>query len=37
VAGNKGSAKPVVATGKITRAKGETFTLVAEADRGFIS
>jgi hypothetical protein len=36
VAGNPGSAKPVVATGTITRAKGLSFTLTAEADRAYL-
>lgn len=36
VAGNAGSAKPVVATGTITRAKGITITLTAEQDRGYL-
>ena len=36
VAGNKGSAKPVVATGTITRAKGLVFGLVAETDRAYV-
>jgi len=35
VAGNKGVAKPVVATGTITRAKGITISLVAEQDRAY--
>lgn len=37
VAGNKGSAKPVVAQGTITRAKGISFGLVAETDRAYVS
>lgn len=37
VAGNKGSAKPVVASGTITRAKGISFGLVAETDRAYVS
>jgi hypothetical protein len=37
VAGNPGSAKPVVATGTITRSKGLTFSLTAEVDRGYIA
>jgi hypothetical protein len=37
VAGNKGVAKPVVATGTITRAKGITISLVAEQDRAYVS
>ncbi len=37
VAGNAGSAKPVVATGTISRAKGQSFTLTAEQDRGYIA
>lgn len=36
VAGNNGSAKPVVATGTISRSKGITISLVAEQDRAFI-
>lgn len=36
VAGNKGSAKPVVAHGTITRAKGISFGLVAETDRAYL-
>ena len=36
VAGNPGSAKPVVATGLITRSKGNSFTLTAEADRAYL-
>jgi hypothetical protein len=36
VAGNAGSAKPVVATGTITRSKGISFTLTAEADRAYL-
>jgi hypothetical protein len=36
VAGNAGSAKPVVATGTITRSKGISITLTAEQDRGYI-
>lgn len=35
VAGRPGYAKPVVATGTITRSKGLTFALVAEQDRGY--
>jgi hypothetical protein len=35
VAGNPGSAKPVVATGTITRNKGISISLVAEADRAY--
>ena len=35
VAGNKGQAKPVVATGTITRSKGITIGLVAEHDRAY--
>lgn len=35
VAGRPGYAKPVVATGTITRSKGLVFALVAEADRGY--
>jgi hypothetical protein len=37
VAGNKGSAKPVVAFGTITRAKGISFGLVAETDRAYVA
>ena len=37
VAGNKGSAKPVVATGTIGRAKGISFSCVAETDRAYVS
>ena len=37
VAGNKGSAKPVVATGTITKAKGISFGLVAETDRAYVA
>ena len=33
---NKGVSKPVVATGTISRAKGLSFSLVAESDRGFV-
>jgi hypothetical protein len=33
VAGNPGSAKPVVATGTLSRSKGISISLVAEADR----
>jgi hypothetical protein len=36
VAGNPGSAKPVVATGTITRSKGISITLTAEADRAYL-
>ena len=36
VAGNAGSAKPVVATGTISRSKGISITLTAEQDRGYI-
>lgn len=36
VAGNAGSAKPVVATYTITRATGQGITLTAEADRAYI-
>jgi hypothetical protein len=36
VAGNPGSAKPVVATGTITRSKSISITLTAEADRAYI-
>jgi len=34
---NKGVSKPVVATGTITRAKGLSFSLVAEQDRAYLS
>lgn len=37
VAGNPGYAKPVVATGTLTRSKGITITLTAETDRAYIS
>lgn len=37
VAGRKGSAKPVVATGTISRSKGITIALVAEQDRGYVN
>jgi hypothetical protein len=37
VAGNKGSAKPVVVQGTITRAKGISFGAVAETDRAYIA
>lgn len=37
VAGNKGNAKPVVATYTITRSKGQGISLVAEQDRGYIN
>lgn len=37
VAGNAGSAKPVVATGTITQSKSISFTLTAEQDRGYIA
>jgi hypothetical protein len=37
VAGNKGSAKPVVAQGTITRSKGISFGLVAETDRAYVA
>jgi hypothetical protein len=36
VAGNPGSAKPVVATGTISRSKGISITLTAETDRAYI-
>ena len=36
VAGNPGSAKPVVATGTLTRSKGISLTLTAEADRAYL-
>jgi hypothetical protein len=35
VAGNKGIAKPVVATGTISRSKGISISLVAEQDRAY--
>jgi hypothetical protein len=35
VAGNKGVAKPVVATGTITRSKTNAIVLTAEADRAY--
>lgn len=37
VAGNAGSAKPVVAYGTITRSKGISITLTAETDRAYIA
>jgi len=37
VAGNKGSAKPVVAQGTITRSKGISIGLVAETDRAYVA
>ena len=37
VAGNKGSAKPVVTTYTITRATGQGISLVAENDRAYIA
>jgi len=36
VAGNAGSAKPVVATGVITRSKSISVTLIAETDRAYL-
>ena len=36
VAGNAGSAKPVVATYTITRATGQSITLTAETDRAYL-
>jgi hypothetical protein len=36
VAGNKGIAKPVVATGVISRSKGISIALVAEQDRAYV-
>lgn len=36
VAGNAGSAKPVVATGIITKSKAISITLTAEADRAYL-
>ncbi len=37
VAGNKGIAKPVVATGTISASKGLSFSLVAEQDRAYVA
>lgn len=37
VAGNKGKAKPVVATGVISRSKGISISLVAEQDRAYVA
>lgn len=37
VAGNKGIAKPVVATGIISRTKGISISLVAEQDRAYVA
>lgn len=37
VAGNKGVAKPVVATGTVTRSKGISIGLVAEQDRAYVA
>lgn len=37
VAGNKGVAKPVVATGTISRSKGIVISLVAEQDRAYVA
>lgn len=37
VAGNAGSAKPVVATGTISQSKAISFTLTAEQDRGYLA
>ena len=37
VAGNKGSAKPVVVQGTITRSKGLSFGCVSEVDRAYVS
>lgn len=37
VAGNAGSAKPVVATGTINQSKGISITLTAETDRGYLA
>jgi len=37
VAGNPGSAKPVVVQGTITRSKGISFSLVAEQDRAYLA
>lgn len=37
VAGRPGSAKPVVATGTLTKSKGITIALVAEQDRGYVN
>jgi hypothetical protein len=36
IAGNAGSAKPVVATGLINRSKGISITLTAETDRAYL-
>jgi hypothetical protein len=36
VAGNAGSAKPVVATGTITESKAISITLTAETDRAYL-
>ena len=36
VAGNKGSAKPVVVQGTITRSKGLSFGCVSEVDRAYV-
>lgn len=36
IAGNAGSAKPVVATGTISQSKGISITLTAEQDRGYL-
>lgn len=36
VAGNPGSAKPVVATGTLSRSKGISIALVAEQDRAYV-
>lgn len=37
VAGNKGNAKPVVATGTLTASKTMSFTLTAEQDRAYVA
>lgn len=37
VAGNAGSAKPVVATGTISQSKGISITLTAETDRAYLA
>lgn len=37
VAGNKGSAKPVVVQGTITRSKGLSFGCVSEVDRAYVA
>ena len=37
VAGNAGNAKPVVATGVISKSKSISITLTAEADRAYLA